>query len=146
MDIRLGEMPRLAERSSIAVSYPLIYDELETTVAAAYLVSIYPQETAAVADWAKAAITSADATNAVSIVSTLNEAVKQQIIYNRREEKGVQRPLETLSRGTGSCRDMATLLMEGCRALGIASRFSSGYLDCAASLAGRGAFWFRSAR
>jgi transglutaminase-like putative cysteine protease len=34
---------------------------------------------------------------------------------------------------------MATLLMEGCRALGIAARFSSGYLDCPASLAGRAA-------
>ena len=137
VDIRRGEMPLLTERSRLAVSYPLVYDELETTVAAAYLVSIYPEETEAVAAWAKTAIDSADAANAVSIVSALNEAVKQQIGYNRREEKGVQRPLETLNRGTGSCRDMATLLMEGCRALGIASRFSSGYLDCAASLAGR---------
>jgi transglutaminase-like putative cysteine protease len=137
VDIRRGEMPRLAERSSNVVSYPLVYDELEATVAAAYLVSIYPEETAAVAVWAKTAIASADKANVVSIVSTLNEALKQQIRYNRREEKGVQSPLETLSRGTGSCRDMATLLMEGCRALGIAARFSSGYLDCAASLAGR---------
>lgn len=136
VDIRRGEMPRLAERSSIVVSYPLVYDQLETTVAGAYLVSIYPEETAAVAAWANSAIASADATNVVSIVSALNEAVKQQIRYNRREERGVQSPLETLSRGTGSCRDMATLLMEGCRALGIAARFSSGYLDCAASLAG----------
>ena len=70
-------------------------------------------------------------------MATLNQAVKNQIRYNRREEKGVQRPRETLSKGTGSCRDMATLLMEACRALGIAARFSSGYLDCAASLAGR---------
>lgn len=136
VDIRRGEMPRLAERSNIVVSYPLVYDQLETTVAAAYLVSIYPQETAALAVWANTAIASANVANVVSVVSTLNEAVKQQIRYNRREETGVQSPLETLSRGTGSCRDMATLLMEGCRALGIASRFSSGYLDCAASLAG----------
>ena len=64
------------------------------------------------------------------------QAVKEQIRYNRREEKGVQTPLDTLNRATGSCRDMATLLMEACRALGIASRFSSGYLDCPASLAG----------
>ncbi|HTD66462.1 MAG TPA: transglutaminase family protein [Candidatus Limnocylindria bacterium] len=137
VDIRRGEIPRLAERSSHVVPYPLVYDELETTVAAAYLVSVYPEEMADIAAWARTAIASADAANAVSIVATLNQAVKQQIGYNRREEKGVQRPLETLNRGTGSCRDMATLLMEGCRALGIAARFSSGYLDCAASLAGR---------
>ena len=71
------------------------------------------------------------------MVATLNETVHRQIGYQLREEKGVQRPLETLAKGTGSCRDMATLLMEACRALGIAARFSSGYLDCPASLAGR---------
>lgn len=136
VDIRRGDHPRLAERSSHAVSFPLVYDDLELTVAAAYLVSVFPEELAAVTTWARNAITTADATNAVSIVSALNAAVQQQIRYNRREEKGVQRPLETLQRGTGSCRDMATLLMEGCRALGIAARFSSGYLDCPASLAG----------
>ncbi len=137
VDIRRGEMPRLAERSSIHVSYPLVYDDLEFTVAAAYLVSTYPEETGAIAMWARASIVTADMSNAISIVSTLNEVVKQKISYNRREEKGVQRPLETLEKKTGSCRDMATLLMEGCRALGIAARFSSGYLDCPASLAGR---------
>lgn len=137
VDILRGEMPRLAERSRIAVSYPVIYDDLEATVAAAYLVSVYPEERGPVAVWANNAIASAAYGDAISIVSSLNQAVRQQINYNRREEKGVQSPLETLNKGTGSCRDMATLLMEGCRALGIASRFSSGYLDCAASVAGR---------
>jgi transglutaminase-like putative cysteine protease len=33
VDIRRGELSRLAERSSIVVSYPLVYDQLETTVA-----------------------------------------------------------------------------------------------------------------
>ena len=32
---------------------------------------------------------------------------------------------------------MATLMMEAGRLLGISTRFASGYLDCAASLAGR---------
>jgi transglutaminase-like putative cysteine protease len=137
VDVLRGEMPRLAERSGIGVNYPIIYDDLEATVAAAYLVSVYPEERALVAAWANNAIASATYGDAISIVSSLNQAVRQQINYNRREEKGVQSPLETLNKGTGSCRDMATLLMEACRALGIASRFSSGYLDCAASLAGR---------
>ncbi len=136
VDLRRGEMPRLAERSAALVSYPIIYDELETTMATAYLFSIYPGETVAVGAWVKSAIVSADPADAMSIVAILNRAVKQQIRYTRRDEKGVQSPLQTLNLGTGSCRDMATLLMEGCRTLGIASRFSSGYLDCAASLAG----------
>jgi len=136
VEIRRGELPRLAEPSSGVVGYPLTYDALESTMAAAYLVSIYPGEQAEVASWARTVISAADTSNAVSIVATLNEAVNRRIRYHRREEKGVQRPLETLQNGTGSCRDMATLLMEACRALGIAARFSSGYLDCASSLAG----------
>jgi transglutaminase-like putative cysteine protease len=136
VDIRLGEMPRLAVHRSSAVGYPLVYDALEATVAAAYLVPIYPADMGAIGAWAKTAIASADATNALAIVSELNSFVKKEIRYNRRDEKGVQSPLDTITRGSGSCRDMATLLMEGCRALGIAARFNSGYLDCAASLAG----------
>jgi transglutaminase-like putative cysteine protease len=49
----------------------------------------------------------------------------------------VQSPAETLRLASGSCRDMATLMMEAGRVLGYATRFASGYLDCAASIAGR---------
>ncbi len=58
------------------------------------------------------------------------------VAYRRRAEKGVQTPRQTLQAASGSCRDMATLLMDAARVLGIASRFASGYVHGAASLAG----------
>ena len=58
------------------------------------------------------------------------------IKYQRRVEKGVQTPAQTVALGTGSCRDMATLLMEAARASGVAARFASGYLHGRASMAG----------
>lgn len=56
--------------------------------------------------------------------------------YMKRTEKGVQAPAGTLDLGTGSCRDLATLMMEAARVSGVASRFVSGYLHGSASMAG----------
>ncbi|MFN0129538.1 MAG: transglutaminase N-terminal domain-containing protein [Verrucomicrobiales bacterium] len=135
--IRRRELPRMPGRPPVHVSHPVVCDGLEGPLAAAYLAPVYPAEASGLQDWAAQAISSADSGNAVSVVSALNQAIPRQIGYHRRLEGGVQTPLETLARRTGSCRDTATLLMEACRALGIAARFASGYLDCPASLAGR---------
>ena len=51
-----------------------------------------------------------------------------------REEPGVQNPAQTLFLGQGSCRDFAALFIEGCRSLGLASRFVSGYLVSSAAV------------
>lgn len=52
----------------------------------------------------------------------------QQMKYTQREGEGVQSPCETLTRREGTCRDFAMLMMEGCRRLGMAAHFVSGYL------------------
>ncbi len=137
VSVNLGALPSLAEAPHNAIAYPVVYDDEETPVADAYRAAIYPEDAPALHGWAQTAMQGADTNNAAAIVTALNAAVKRDIRYMRREEKGVQTPQETLTKASGSCRDMATLLMEACRTLGIASRFSSGYLDCAASLAGR---------
>jgi len=49
-------------------------------------------------------------------------------LYQRREVKGIQTPVETLRVGHGSCRDFAMLMIEAARSLGLAARFVSGYL------------------
>lgn len=64
----------------------------------------------------------------VPFLMALNTAVQRALTYTRREEQGIQSAAETLARGTGSCRDYAVLLIELCRALGLAARFVSGYL------------------
>jgi hypothetical protein len=72
------------------------------------------------------------------LVLEITRRIYHTIKYQRREEKGVQSPATTLELGSGSCRDVATLLMEATRHLKIASRFASGYLDCQATRAARG--------
>jgi transglutaminase-like putative cysteine protease len=58
----------------------------------------------------------------------MTQAIKQTFKHVARHEKGIQDPLDTLTRASGSCRDHAMLMMAGLRSLGLAARFVSGYL------------------
>jgi transglutaminase-like putative cysteine protease len=116
------------------VPFPVSYDPLEAPVSAAYLTVSYPEEIDEMKSWLREL--KIDRTDAEGTMLALCNLIHEKIGYQRRSEKGVQNPALTLELESGSCRDMATLMMECARVLGIAARFASGYLHCAASMAG----------
>ncbi len=64
----------------------------------------------------------------VETLVELTRAIHGCIDYERREEGPARSPRETLRRGRGACRDVAVLLAEILRSLGLAARIVSGYL------------------
>ncbi|MEO6740353.1 MAG: transglutaminase family protein [Chthoniobacteraceae bacterium] len=129
--------PLRSARPAAPVHFPVEFSELESAVAAAYQVTTFPDDVARVKQWVGSAIHLNAVNGAEDAVATVARAIRDTIQYRRRDAKGVQTPTETLTQSSGSCRDMATLMLEALRAIGLPARFASGYLDCPASEAGR---------
>jgi transglutaminase-like putative cysteine protease len=81
-----------------------------------------------VTHWALQFLDASDTTGTMKILRALTAGIREQFIYTRRAEKGVQSPAETLRWRRGSCRDFAVLMIDALRSLGIAARFVSGYI------------------
>jgi len=65
----------------------------------------------------------------VRFLSLLNERINQLCPTETRLEGEPLTPAQTLARCGGACRDVAVLLMASCRAVGLAARFTSGYVE-----------------
>jgi transglutaminase-like putative cysteine protease len=139
--------PRLAERLDIEVRveaqlvpmnpfdfyvddwaerYPFAYPELFVRELAAYLWQ--DPASPALAEFVEELRRRIGGRPTLDALTEANRAVFERVRYTTRDEQGVFSPEQTLERGSGSCRDSAWLLVQALRQLGIAARFTSGYL------------------
>ncbi|MFT7004637.1 MAG: transglutaminase-like putative cysteine protease [Sulfurimonas sp.] len=114
--------------SDYAVEYPFIYKAPDQTLLSPYM--ILPEEGTRVIlnDWIFNVYKSGESVQTYTLLQKLASYIYTTLTYGVREEPGVQTVKETLSLGSGSCRDFAHLFMEAVKCLGLASRFVSGYL------------------
>jgi transglutaminase-like putative cysteine protease len=106
--------------------YPFHYSDDELPNLGPALVHHYPSDD--VRRWVGRFLDPSGITGTMSLLRSITLGIREDFVYTRRSEKGVQSPSETLATRRGSCRDFAVLMMEAVRSLGLAARFVSGYI------------------
>ena len=111
-----------------AINYPFSYDEGDQFLLSPYRVLPDQETRELLNNWIFNVWKSSEQIQTYTLLQRLTETIYNTLVYKVREEPGVQSAKETLSLGSGSCRDFALLFMEAVKCLGLASRFVSGYL------------------
>jgi transglutaminase-like putative cysteine protease len=128
---RAEHFPALPEKiilEDYARDLPFNYDAAEVADLGRTAERHHPDPDHHVDLWAKSFVGGGAGVDTQAVLESITHAVKHEFEYRRREEMGVQPPVETLAKRSGSCRDFALLFMEAARSLGLAARFVSGYL------------------
>jgi transglutaminase-like putative cysteine protease len=123
-----GVPPDLPPIEDYARKLPFSYLAEEAPDLARYVERHYPDPNAMVSNWAKQFLEGEDGGDTFVALSRMCKGIQETLKYSMRFETGTQSPATTLETGGGSCRDYALLMMEGARALSLASRFVTGYL------------------
>jgi transglutaminase-like putative cysteine protease len=124
--------------SPLAENYPFQYAASELANLLPYQTPCYAADAPAVAKWVDQFRLAGRTIGTFDLLFSMNKAIANGLVYQAREMPGVQSPDETLRKGSGSCRDFATLFIEACRSLGFAAHFVSGYLHCPGTQTGGG--------
>lgn len=119
--------PRFRTRRR-AKSWPLQYDTEDLPDLEPSMRRHYPDEGGHIEKWARQFVKPEGTTDTGHLLGTMTMAIREGFTYSRRTNPGTQPPTQTMATRTGTCRDFALLMMEACRALGLAARFVTGYI------------------
>jgi transglutaminase-like putative cysteine protease len=111
-----------------AAEYPFSYEHGLSSELRPLSQNIYVRDVDRIREWMNQYWHAGKRVNTLELLQQLNLGIYRTFRNQRRDQKGVQSPAETLENKSGSCRDFATLFMEACRLLGLAARFVSGYM------------------
>lgn len=118
-----------------AHSYPFAYDPADRLDLGALCEIRHDDPGGALKAWAQAFVVG-PSTDTLSLLKDVSAGILNVVAYRVRDEEGTQHPLETLTKASGSCRDIAALFIEAVRHLGFGARAVTGYLYDPAALPG----------
>ncbi|MFA7555437.1 MAG: transglutaminase family protein [Spongiibacteraceae bacterium] len=129
--------------ANYAINYPFNYLPNEQILLAPYSQVPDPETIKTLQRWISNFWQSHEKIQTYTLLQRIADYIFKNLQYRVREEPGVQTSQQTLSCGTGSCRDFAQLYMDTAKSLGLAARFVSGYLHApqAGGLAGATHAW-----
>lgn len=138
--VTLDHAPEIAfelegEAAAIGVS-AFAYDPEEAADLARAMARQHP-DAGEVEAWARRFVRPVGRTRLSTLLSDMTHGLRSELTYATRIEGAPQTPAETFTRRTGSCRDFAVLMAEAARSLGLAARFTSGYVYSGSEKASR---------
>jgi transglutaminase-like putative cysteine protease len=128
--IHLDHAPRDFHAGDIddsARTYPFTYADEDRSDLARFIAPLSPHPE--LDRWAAKFLRQDGSVDTCELLVDLTQAINQNFKHVARHEKGTQDPIKTLKLGSGSCRDLAVLMIAALRSFGIAARFVSGYLN-----------------
>jgi transglutaminase-like putative cysteine protease len=130
--IRLHHAPRDFHANDIegfARTYPFAYAPEDRPGLEPFIQPLSPHP--AVDLWSAAFFRKDGSADTHALLGDMTRTIRRTFKHVTRHEKGIQAPAWTLKLGSGSCRDLAVLMIAALRARGFGARFVSGYLHLA---------------
>ncbi|WP_180900245.1 transglutaminase family protein [Martelella soudanensis] len=123
VDLRAANWP-IFNIAVSAINYPFFYEQNEWKDLGALRDQQYPDPAKTLDRWVRGFVGG----DTLSLLKDISAGIANRHMYLSREAEGTQAPVETLTKGSGTCRDFAVLFAEAARLLGFGARIVSGYL------------------
>ncbi|MGA6966190.1 MAG: transglutaminase family protein [Xanthobacteraceae bacterium] len=120
---------RAADIEDHARTHPFAYAAEDRPDLARFLAPLSPHPK--LDRWASTFLRKDGSADTCELLIDMTQTIKRSFKHVARHEKGIQDPVRTLKLASGSCRDLAVLMIAALRSLGVAARFVSGYLHLA---------------
>jgi transglutaminase-like putative cysteine protease len=128
-NIRLDHAPRgfrATDIADLARTYPFTYPAEDWPALERFTQP--PSSHIELDRWSAAFFRTDGSADTHDLLVDMTRTIRRTFRHEARHEKGIQNPVQTLKLGSGSCRDLAVLMIAVLRSRGIAARFVSGYL------------------